>query len=109
MLTTKQWALVIVHAYPYLPTVEQCLEAFAEFGNSSVSKADLLKAAETDSMEPAWQALQEYIEFIGQQNSHDYLPLSSCPAFKSNAQPGSVSRASMPFGTEVAINLHYQV
>lgn len=109
ILSTKQWALIIVHAYPYLPTVEQSLQAFAEFGKSSMSKADILKAAETDSMETAWQALQEYIELIGQQNSHEYLPLSSCPAFKSQAQPGAATRASMPFGTEAAINLHYNI
>ena len=109
ILSTKQWALIIVHAYPYLPTVELQLEAFAQYGKTSMTKADILKAAETDSMESGWHALQEYIELIGQENSHDYLPLSSCAAFKSKVQPASFPRSAMPFRTEAAINLHYRL
>ena len=113
ILSTKQWARIIVHAYPYLPTVEQSLQAFAEFETSKsfMSTTDILKAAETDSMETAWQALQlqEYIELNGEKNTHNYLPLSSCPSFKSKAQPASAARAIMPFGTEVDINLHYNI
>jgi len=107
VLTTRQWALVIVHAYPYLMTVESSLEAFASHRGMQ-PKSVLLKAAQTDDMESDWLALQEYIELISQENPHDYLPLSKCSAFKSKVTQNG-SKTLMPFGTEAAINLHYRL
>jgi len=108
VLTTRQWALIIVHAYPYLMTVESSLEAFASHRGMQ-PKSVLLKAAQTDDMESEWLALQEYIELIGQENPHEYLPLFKCSAFKSNAKTQNGSKTLMPFGTEAAINLHYHL
>ena len=81
VLTTRQWASIIVHAYPYLMTVESSLEAFASHRGMQ-PKSVILKAAQTDDMESDWLALQEYTELISQEKSHDYLPLSKCSAFK---------------------------
>lgn len=81
VLTTRQWASVIVHAYPYLMTLESSLEAFAS-QKGMAPKSAIVRAAQTDDMESDWLALQEYIELISQEKPHDYLPLSKCSAFK---------------------------
>jgi len=109
VLTTRQWASVIVHAYPYLMTVESSLEAFASHKGMQ-PKSAILKEAQTDNMESDWLALQEYIELISQENPHEYLPLCKCSAFKSKAKTqDGPTKTLMPFGTEAAINLHYHV
>ena len=109
VLTTKQWAIIIVHAYPYLPTVEDSLAAFAEKVKGP-SKQAIIKAAETEDMEAEWQALQEFIEMIGgAESTHAYLPLSTCDAFIRKLQPALWSHAPMPFGAEAAINMHYRL
>jgi len=108
VLTTRQWAAMIVHAYPYLITVEESLEASAKHKGRQ-PKLAILKAAQTDNMESDWLALQEYIELISQENPHDYLPLSKCSAFKSKVKSQDGPKTLMPFGTEAAINLHYHL
>ena len=109
VLTTKQWATVVVHSYPYLPTVEDSLGAFAEQMQGQ-SKEAIIATAETNSMEREWQALQEYIELIGRADStHNYLPLSKCSSFKSTARADARAHAMMPFRAEAAINLHYRL
>lgn len=108
VLTTRQWAAIIVHAYPYLVTVESSLEAFASHKGRQ-PKSVILKAAQTDNMESEWLALQEYIELISQENPHDYLPLSKCSAFKSKVTTQGGLQTLMPFGTEAAISLHYHL
>ena len=85
VMTTRQWASVIVHAYPYLMTLESSLEAFAS-QKGMQPKSAIVKTAQTDDTEFDWLALQEYIELISQEKPHDYLPLSKCPAFKSKVK-----------------------
>ena len=108
VLTTRQWAAMIVHAYPYLITVEESLEACAKHKGRQ-PKLAILKAAQTDNMESDWLALQEYIELISHKNPHDHLPLPKCSAFESKASTQDGSKTCMPFGTQAAINLHYRL
>lgn len=89
-------------------TVESSLEAFANHRGMQ-PKSVILKAAQTDDMESDWLALQEYIELISQENPHEYLPLSKCPAFKSKVKSQEGPKTLMPFGTEAAINLLYHL
>ena len=81
VLTPRQWAAMIVHAYPYLMTLESTSEAFAS-QRGMQPKSAIVEAAQTDDMESDWLALQEYTELISQEKSHDYLPLFKCSAFK---------------------------
>lgn len=81
VMTTRQWAAMIVHAYPYLMTLGASSEAFASHRGMQ-AKSDIVEAAQTDEMESDWLASQKYIELISQEKSHDYLPLSKCSAFK---------------------------
>ena len=75
VFSTKQWATVIVHAYPYIPDVENALEAVAK-ANGQPSKHSILIDRS--------MGLESYLELLAKQTTHDYVPLSVQPVF---AQP----------------------
>ena len=83
MLSTKQWATVIVQAYPYIPDVENALEAVAK-ANGQPSKHSILIDRSMGSMAAQWEGLESYLELLAKQTTHDYVPLSVQPVF---AQP----------------------
>ena len=101
--TTKQWAIMIVQSYPYLPTLEFHFETIAA-ERGEPSRAELLAHAQTNTMAAEWRHLNKYLEVIASSKTHDYIPLSEKPV--KSLYPAD---ASMSFGAEAALNLHYMM
>ncbi len=101
--TTKQWAIMIVQSYPYLPTLEFHFETMAS-ERGEPSRAELLANAQTNTMAAEWRHLNKYLEVIASSKTHDYIPLSEKPV--KSLYPAD---ASMSFGAEAALNLHYMM
>lgn len=73
-MTTKQWAILIVQSYPYLPQLEVHLEAVAAEGGAP-TKAQILAAAQSNPMMREWQHLNKYLESVASKNSGEHTPL----------------------------------
>ena len=101
--TTKQWAIMIVQSYPHLPTLEFHFETMAS-ERGEPSRAELLANAQTNTMAAEWRHLNKYLEVIASSKTHDYIPLSEKPV--KSLYPAD---ASMSFGAEAALNLHYMM
>lgn len=101
--TTKQWAIMIVQSYPYLPTLEFHFEIIAA-ERGEPSRAELVANAQTNTMAAEWRHLNKYLEVIASSKTHDYIPLSEKPV--KSLYPAD---ASMSFGAEAALNLHYMM
>lgn len=91
----------MVQSYPYLPIMETHYEVMAA-ERGEPSRAELLAKAQSDPMLAEWRHLNKYLEVVASANTHDYIPLSEKPV-KSLYPAG----ASMSFGAEAAVNLHY--
>ena len=76
VLTLRQTAENLVHAYPHIGSMEVMLEVLAE-QRGEPSKQQLVEYAQTDSMAAEWQRLIKYHDFLGTQMTPDYLPLSA--------------------------------
>lgn len=74
VLTTNQWAILIVQSYPYLPILETHFEAIAAEGGAP-SKAQILAAAQSNPMAAEWRHLNKYLESIASRNSDEHIPL----------------------------------
>lgn len=64
---------MIVHAYPFFPGVEQCLEGLT-VGTSQASLQEICAGAQHNPMTAEWQALDDYLSVITQAHAHDYEP-----------------------------------
>ena len=93
--TTKQWAIVVVQSYPYLPVLETHLETMA-LDRGEPSRAELLGIATGNYMAAEWRHLNKYLEVIASTKSHDYIPFSDRPV-----QP-AFPLAGMPIGSGAA-------
>ncbi len=97
VLSTKQWANLIVHSYPYIPDIESALEAVAREAGQP-PKQVILDDRMLGNMAAEWQELQGYLELVARQKSHAYVPLSVQSPLLSGASLGLSSAASkMPF------------
>lgn len=92
VFTTKQWAAMIVYAYPFFPCLEQWLDTFSS-QHSAPSSKDVLMSAREHPLEAEWAALDDYIVHITQTYRPDYVPVQ-----RSFAPPPShrVPRAALP-------------
>ena len=77
-----QVAVWIVHLYPYIPVLEEVLEAVAT-ARHEPSKEDVMAMAEQDPMNAEWAELEEYVEMVVAEDPHAYVPVprgvaSSC-------------------------------
>jgi len=103
LFSTKQWAATIVHAYPYMPDVEDVLEATAK-ASGNISKDAVLDDCMMGSMAAEWDALQEYLEHITVKDMHAYVPFSAQSAVFPGASVGGQAASRMPFACRSAIS-----
>ena len=75
VLTTKQWATLIVHAYPYMPDIESALESVAKSAGQPPKKV-LMSDRSLGNMAAEWEGLEEYLEVVAKNRTHNYTPLS---------------------------------
>ncbi|KAL3135585.1 hypothetical protein ABBQ38_006065 [Trebouxia sp. C0009 RCD-2024] len=73
VLTTKQLAEMMVHCYPYVPSMEAFIHSVAaEEGHPSMD--DVVAAAQTNHMEAEWRQFNEYAKYAASDIFHDHLP-----------------------------------
>lgn len=96
VFSTKQWAATVVHAYPYMPDIENALEAIAR-ASGNPPKDAVLNDRMLGSMAAEWDALQEYLEHITTMDTHAYVPFSAQSAVLSGATLGGQAASRMPF------------
>ena len=75
--TTKQWAVFIMHAYPFFPGVEQCLESIVA-GRGETSMQEIIAGAQSQPMTAEWKALDSYLCNI-KPHTHDYEQIPRIP------------------------------
>lgn len=97
LLSTRQWAATIVHAYPYMPDIENALEAVAKAAGHPPKEA-VLNDRSMGNMAVEWEGLQDYLQLITSPKTHDYVPFSVQSAMLSGASLASSSASKMPFG-----------
>ena len=100
VFSTKQWATMIVHSYPFFPALESALESIAAARNEP-SIPEILSAARTHPMTDDLLALDDYISLVTSCYRHEYVPVSRVAAGSS----APVRRSEvLPFGkTEVRL------
>lgn len=74
-MTTRQLADVVVHSYPFMPTMGTLFDTIApQYGYPS--KDNIRASAHLEPMITEWQLFSSYAKFIGSQRlSHNYIPL----------------------------------
>ena len=72
VLTTKQLAEMMVHCYPYMPSMEPFIHSVAtETGHPS--KEDIIAAAQTNHMDSEWRQFNEYAKYAATDIFHDHV------------------------------------
>ncbi len=76
VLTSKQVAIQIVHAYPWLLEKPRLLEVLAVMRGEPPAKV-LIHSTELDDLQHAanWQQVEEYSKCITVQDLHRHVPL----------------------------------
>ena len=77
VLSVQQLAEVVVHCYPYLPTMETLLESVAAGRGASDAPSHPTsdQHGESEHTVTEWATLTEYTALLATQTYHDYLPL----------------------------------
>ena len=76
MLTSRQWAIGIVHAYPLFPVLETWMTCLAG-DREDLTRDQLLARARLDDKEEDWQDLGRYVSFVCSKYMHDYVPMNT--------------------------------
>lgn len=76
MLTSRQWAIGIVHAYPLFPVLETWMTRLAA-DRGDLTRDQLLAMARLDDKEQEWQDLGRYVTFVCSKYMHDYVPMKT--------------------------------
>lgn len=77
ILSTRQVAELMVHAYPYVNVHEALLESLATH-RQALSKDAIMTAAQADRMTADHAQLLQYCEVVGANVYSGHLPLSTC-------------------------------
>ena len=73
VLTTKQLAEMMVHCYPYMPSMEPFIHSLAaETGYPN--KEDVVAVAQTNHMTTEWQQFNEYAKHAASGIFHEHVP-----------------------------------
>lgn len=79
ILSSKQLALIFVHAYPYMPVLESILDHIAA-REGYPAQEEVIASAERDPMTAAWRDFDEYAMYIHKNMFSEeravYIPLS---------------------------------
>ena len=74
ILSRMQAAIWIVHLYPYIPILEDVLEALA-MARYEPSREDLMATSSDDPMTSEWAEFEEYVEGVIAQEPCAYVPV----------------------------------
>lgn len=89
-LSSKQLALVFVHAYPFMPILESILDTIA-IRKGYPSHEEVVASAQRDTMTAAWKDFDVYALYIHQNMFSEersiYVPLSRHTASPTQAKP----------------------
>lgn len=77
VLSTRQVAELMVHAYPYVNVHEALLESLARHSHA-VSKEAIVAAAQTERMAADHAQLLQYCEVVVTNVYSGHLPISTC-------------------------------
>ena len=96
MLTTKQLAEMMVHCYPYMPSMEPFIHSVAvETGHPS--KEDIVAAAQTNRMDSEWRQFNAYAKFAATDIFHDHVAfLKRHPAAASRSLSSAAPAEILP-------------
>ena len=90
ILSSKQLALVFVHAYPYMPILESLLDIIA-IREGYPAHEEVVASAERDPMTAGWRDFDVYTMYIHQNmfsEKHSmYVPLSRHVAAPAQGEP----------------------
>ena len=90
VLSSKQLALVFVHAYPYMPILEPILDTIATI-EGYPSHEQVVASAQRDPMTAAWKDFDAYAMYIHQNMFSEersiYVPLGWHTALPTQAKP----------------------
>ena len=78
VLSIKQVAGLLVHAHPFVSSMEPVLELLAEKGQG-LSRNDIIAAAALNPMTAEWEQFIEYYMIVGAVLYPEYLPMCTCP------------------------------
>lgn len=76
MLSSRQWAIGIVHAYPLFPVLETWVTCMAA-ERGEPTRDQLLLRAKLDDKEEEWRDLSRYVAHVSSKFMHNYVPLSA--------------------------------
>lgn len=84
VLSTRQVAEMMVHAYPFVNVHEALLESLAAHGKE-LTKDEIVAAAVTNRMAADYAQLLQYCEVVGASAYSGHLPIwTCCPGAKSS-------------------------
>ena len=86
VLSTKQLAEMMVHCYPYMPSMEPFIHSLAA-GSGYPPKEEIVAAAQTNQMATEWRQFNEYAKYAATDIFHDHVPFLKC-------HPDAVSRSA---------------
>ncbi|DBB14882.1 TPA: hypothetical protein ACH3X3_004483 [Trebouxia sp. C0006] len=90
VLTTKQLAEMMVHCYPYMPSMEPFIHNLAAETGYPI-KEDVVAAAQTNHMTTEWRQFSEYAKYAATEIFHEHVPFLK-------RRPGALGRnASLSF------------
>ena len=98
ILSTEQWATLVVQVYPYAVNLELLLESLAK-KHGEPTMPDLLAAARHNPLTAEWAALDEYVSVITDHYYPNYVPVyrPSFPAMPTVLQGGPDAKTSSLF------------
>lgn len=90
--STQQWAILMVHAYPFFSGVESFFEGM--FGNRAgeAGMQDVMAGACANPMHAEWRALEDYLCNITAAHAHDYKPI---PKFSGSPPQAYSARSAL--------------
>ena len=96
VLTTKQLAEMMVHCYPYMPSMEPFIHSLAaEAGHPP--KEDIVAAAQTNHMASEWRQFNEYAKYAATDIFHEHVAfLKRRPDVVSRSLSSTVSAEILP-------------
>jgi len=97
VFSTQQWATMIVHSYPFFPSLETFLDSIGDRHNEP-SLQQILTTAPAFPMTQEMVALDEYVRFVCDAYRHDSVPVpraatGTLSCFSQPASAGSSSPA----------------
>jgi len=96
VFTTEQWATMIVHCYPFYPSLESVFDALAA-ACLEPTVQDILATASMIPMTEEMKLLDDYIVYITDWYHHEYVPVPRVVSSSKPAFPGpSKSVVSLP-------------